>query len=98
MEQFKVDQQYVVKVDFTDGSFSREVKDLRPLIFKDKDIFCVVLGPDPQEGIFGCGTTVQNALEDWTNHLKERLTTAETEDQVAAYARDVLNADPDKVW
>lgn len=49
------------------------VKMFRPLVFQDSDGVCVVFGPDPQEGIFGCGPTIEEALKDWDDHLKIRI-------------------------
>lgn len=61
------------QVDFDDLELPPNVRILRPLVYKDGDSFCVVLGPNPQDGVFGCGNTAKEALKDWDVHLQEYL-------------------------
>jgi hypothetical protein len=42
---------------------------LRPIVFKDGNTYCVLLGADQHDGVFGSGPTVEDAIEDWTKSL-----------------------------
>lgn len=42
---------------------------LKPAVFRDGDSYCVLYGEDPQTGIFGCGSSVDEALSDWEGSL-----------------------------
>jgi hypothetical protein len=63
---------------------------LKPVVFKEGDSFCCLLGPDPQTGIFGCGPTPKQALSDWEEHLKEYLATADEDDYVLEYVNSII--------
>ncbi|AEW01086.1 hypothetical protein A4D02_14080 [Niastella koreensis] len=67
------------------------VKNLHPLLFKDGDSYCCELGPNPAEGVFGCGKTVRDALVDWDMNLQERIKNADENDEAAAFARQYMN-------
>jgi hypothetical protein len=71
------------KINFSDPNLPQAVRILRPLVFKDGENFCVVLGPNPQEGVFGCGKTANEALHDWNNNLNERLGQDDDSDELA---------------
>jgi hypothetical protein len=98
MEQMKVDEEMIVPVDFDAGERSKEVRELRPVVFREEGSFCCLLGPDPQAGIFGCGDTAEDAISDWEQHLKERMEKPIGDDEVARYVHDTLNASNKKVW
>jgi hypothetical protein len=36
-------------------ALSGAAKALRPVVFKEGKDFCVLLGTNPQDGVFGCG-------------------------------------------
>ena len=42
----------------------------------------VVVKTDPQEEVFGCGVTAEEALQDWDVHVKERMEQVEREDEM----------------
>ena len=65
-------------------------KALQPILFKEGKDFCCLLGPNPQEGVFGCGDTPKQALNDWESHLKEHLATAADSDQVVQHVKKIL--------
>lgn len=52
----------------------------------------MLLGPNPGEGVFGCGTTIKAALEDWNKQVKQRIGSSHANDEVTRYIRDTLNA------
>ena len=88
-----VPDDWKISVDFNDPGLPKAVKTLRPLVYQEGEDFCVVLGPDPQEGVFGCGHTVDEALKDWDAHVKDRIQHHEEDDDVARFIRETLKAD-----
>ncbi|MCW3109949.1 MAG: hypothetical protein JWQ09_4455 [Segetibacter sp.] len=73
MEQLNVPEEMKVAIDYENEELPETVKTLRPLVFKEGDGFCCLLGPDPQAGVFGCGQTPREALDDWDKHLHEKV-------------------------
>jgi hypothetical protein len=98
MEQMNVDESMKVDIDFSNPELPPSVKKLEPLVFKEGGMYCCLLGPDPQEGVFGCGETPKLALADWDEHLAIHLATTTEENEVTAYVKDVLKADDTEVW
>jgi hypothetical protein len=92
MEQMKSDGLDRVVVDFDDSSLPENVRALRPLVWHDRTQYCVLLGPDPDIGVFGRGETVDAALEQWSWNLQERMLRPEAEDSVAQFIRNSLDA------
>jgi hypothetical protein len=62
-----------IEIDYTDLGYPEKSRKLKPHVFKDGNAFCAIYGPDPQEGIFGCGDTPLEAIEDWENDLEQRI-------------------------
>lgn len=77
MQQMSVDPSQIVTVEYSDAAIL-----LKPVVFKDGDSFCCILGPDPQMGVFGCGNTPEEALEEWNDQLKLRLKRSNQDDEV----------------
>ena len=92
-----VPDDWKVAVDYNDPQLPKSVKALRPLVYQEGEDFCVVLGPDPQEGVYGCGHTVEEALNDWDVQLKDRVQYHKEEDEVARFIEDQLRADVKKI-
>jgi hypothetical protein len=53
-----------VAIDYEAPDLPASVKEFRPAVFKDGPWVCVLLGPDSQAGIFGCGDV---AVSEWLN-------------------------------
>lgn len=85
MKQMHIDPEAVINVPLTGAA-----KELRPVVFKEGDSFCVLLGPDPQAGVFGCGSTPKQALSDWEDHLQEHLAGAGDDDEIVQHVKSVL--------
>jgi hypothetical protein len=90
MEQMKAEGLDTVVVDFDDATLPENVRKLRPLVWHDKASYCVLLGPNEQEGISGRGETVHAALEDWNWNVQERMLRPGATDEVALYIRETL--------
>lgn len=91
MKQMHVDPSSVISVPLTGAA-----KALHPIVFKEGDSFCALLGPDPQAGVFGCGSTPKSALTDWDEHLKEHLATAGDDDEIVQHVKGVLTKQPEE--
>jgi hypothetical protein len=92
MKQLSVPDEMKVEIDYSSKEVPESVKTFQPLLFKDGNSYCCVLGPDPQLGVFGCGDTPFHALQDWDKHLKEYKPKDEN-DEVAFYIQRIVNPD-----
>lgn len=88
IETMKIDPSAVVQPDF---ELPRAADVLQPVLFQESNQYCCLLGPDPQAGVFGCGTTAQEAVNDWEQHLKDRVNNAGKSDKLAGQIVDELN-------
>jgi hypothetical protein len=91
MKQMKVSEEKKVKVDFDLSDFPRTVKVIKPLVFTEGNAFCCAIGPDPHTGVFGYGTTIKKAIDDWDTKLMDRLATAQDDDELALWVRALLS-------
>lgn len=82
MEQMTIDESMRVPIDYTRNDLPTAVKELKPVVFKDGDSYCTLLGPDPQQGIFGCALTVEGSLEDWQRDLRVRTAIVGDRDEI----------------
>jgi hypothetical protein len=98
MEQMNIDESMKVNIDFSEPVLPKSARTLQPLVWKDGDSYCCVLGPDPSVGVFGCGDTPMLAIVDWDTHLTSRLADPEDNDPVVDYVKDVYKADNTEVW
>ena len=91
MEQMQIDPESRIEIDYQDWPVNTATQKLQPVVFKDGDSFCCLLGPDPQAGIFGCGDTAFQAVQDWEQHLRDRLSESQTQDEVTEYVKQKLD-------
>ncbi len=92
MEQMKMNGLDEIKIDYQSSSLPETVRKLKPALYKDGNSFCCLLGPDPQEGIFGCGETEEEALLDWDTHVKDRAIRHPYGDKIAEFIVAKLSA------
>jgi hypothetical protein len=92
MKQFEINELLKVQIDYNDIDIPDSVKIFKPLVYEDGNGYCVILGPDPQVGIFGCGPTPKEALWDWDKHLDDFKMNHEEDDEVAIYLDEVLSS------
>jgi hypothetical protein len=69
---------------------SHSVKQFRPAVFKDGQSVCVLLGADPQAGVFGRGDCTKEALINWDKHLQQRAKDPKGGDDLDEYIQDTL--------
>jgi hypothetical protein len=98
MEQMNVEEHKKILIDYDDSSLSKFVRQFRPMIYRDGDQFCCILGPNPESGVFACSDTLESALSEWTEELKKRASTPGSNDEVKQYINDTLNQSVDDVW
>jgi hypothetical protein len=91
MKEMNVSEEKKVKVDFELSDFPRTVKVIKPLVFKEGNAFCCAIGLDPHTGVFGYGTTAKMAIDDWDAKLMDRLATAQEDDKLALWVRNLLS-------
>ena len=96
MKQLDVPSDMKIKIDFADNNLPESVRKFQPLLFKDGDSYCCVLGPDPQEGVFGCGKTPLAALKDWDKSLKQRMKLNDKNDEVALFIHRITDPGKDQ--
>lgn len=89
MKQLAIDPKLVVDVELTVSASL-----LKPVVFKEGDIYCCILGINPLEGVFGCGGTPGEAVADWDETLQLRLAESHEGDEVVGYVKEVLSKAP----
>jgi hypothetical protein len=87
MEQMQVKPDAIIQVPLYGAA-----KALHPVVFREGNDFCVILGPNTQDGVFGCGDILKAALEDWNERLQDHLVVAGNNDEVVSYVREVMTS------
>lgn len=73
MEQVNFNGFEVVEVDCLWSRLPKAYFQLKPVVYSDGETFYCLLGPNPQEGVFGYGSNSDEAIFEWHAHLKELL-------------------------
>jgi hypothetical protein len=97
MDQMNMENLEVIELNYESPGLPDTVRKLKPALYKDGDSYCCLLGPDPQEGIFGCGNTQAEALADWDMHVKDRALDHPFGDKVAEFLISKLGEPESKV-
>jgi hypothetical protein len=97
MKQFNVPEETKIEIDYADKALPNSVKIFQPLLFREGNSYCCVLGPDPTTGVFGSGDTPIDALKDWDKNLKIYEPKG-GDDEVAEYIKETLKTSPEDVW
>jgi hypothetical protein len=98
MEQMNVSEEKKVSFDFSRFRLPRYVGEFQPLLFKEGDSYCAILGPDLQYGIFGRGSTPEAALADWNDNLLNSLRHPDLDNPVMQFVIDTINTKKKDVW
>jgi hypothetical protein len=88
MKQLEVPEEMKVNVDITDPKIPASVKQLRPVLFREGDAYCCVLGPDPEAGVFGSGKSTNETLQDWDRSLQMLKKSGKDADEVLKYIHE----------
>jgi hypothetical protein len=89
MEQMHIDPAAIVEAEL-DGPAEL----LKPVVFKEGNGFCALLGHDPETGVFGCGETAELAVTDWNERLKIHLAEHGEDDYIVQYVRHLVGVKP----
>lgn len=92
MKQMNVADEYKIDFDYDAPNVPEMAKVLRPVIYKDGNSFSCLLGPNPEEGVFGSGHTAEEAVTMWAAVLTEHISNCKLDKQVTEYVREVLDA------
>jgi hypothetical protein len=79
-----------VEVDCVWSRLPKSFYLLNPSVYKDGVTFCCLLGPNPAEGVFGCGDNPEEAIRDWDCHLNELLAGNRTDGETIRYVRRAI--------
>jgi hypothetical protein len=75
----------ILEINYEDLNFPRSFLAFKPILFKSGGIYCCLLGPSQQEGIFGFGKTVGSAICVWDLEFKKRLMSHSKNDAIAQF-------------
>src|ERR1700712_3708672 len=89
MKQMQVPESMIVLVDFEDKNIPAAAREFKPVMYHDGESYCCLLGEDPQVGIFGCGSTREQALEDWDKPFNERISNNPPGDELVGEISDL---------
>jgi hypothetical protein len=98
MKQMSMKGLETVSIDYNSGDVPSSAKEFKPAVYKDRSMFCCILGPNPETGVFGCGDTLHEALTDWDRHLQERIKEPGDGNEVTNYIKDTLAATKWAIW
>lgn len=98
MQQMNIDKSKVVPIDFESEDLPLPVRQFKPALYKEGELFCCILGPDPETGVYACGATEDGAINKWIAALNERMKNQNPDDKVALYIKDTLAASKNDVW
>jgi len=65
-----VDKNAIIRIDYDADDLPATAKEYKPVLFREGNLICCMLGSDPRSGIFGCGSTLAEAIKDWDADLK----------------------------
>lgn len=71
MERMSLEKE-TVRIDYTADGIPESVKNFRPTVFRDGDSYCCILGIDKETGVFSCGNSIEEALQEWDRAYQEK--------------------------
>lgn len=98
MEYLKIKEDQKISFDFSRFRLPQYVTEFKPLLFKDGDIYCALLGPDIETGIIGRGVTPEDALIDWNDSLRDKLRNPDPNDPVLLHVTEIISIINRKVY
>jgi hypothetical protein len=98
MKQMLIREEAVVHVNYESSDLPATVRQFKPVIFKEDEAFCCILGPDRDKGIYGCGRSVKEAIHNWDASFHKRLSNYKEDDEVARFVLDSLSVSKKDVW
>jgi hypothetical protein len=92
MQQMNVPEEKKIELDFDDKSLPEAIRTLQPLLFREENSYCCILGPSMKEAVVGRGNTVLAALDEWESNMRKRIIYHRKDDEIAQFIMDKLNA------
>lgn len=78
-----------ITVDYTVEGVPESVRNFRPEVYYDGYTYCSMLGIDAEQGVFGYGDTLEEALTDWDlAYQKRKQPPVNEKDTVGQFLRD----------
>lgn len=74
-----------VKIDFERPGIPHAAIVLQPDLFKDGEKYICALRRDAEFPVLGYGATPEQAVQDWDNHVHERIKHATEDDRLASF-------------
>jgi len=93
-----VDEHNIIPLDYESHKLPRAVREFRPTLYKNDEMYCCIPGPGIEDGIYATGATEDEAVRSWNIAFKERLQSKSKDDEVLQYIRDTLATSADDVW
>lgn len=88
----------VVPVNYESLDLPATVRQFKPTVFKEGNMYCCILGPDRQKGVFASGSSVKEAIRNWDANVHIRLNRHKEDDEVARFMLDSLSVSKKDVW
>jgi hypothetical protein len=76
MEQMKIAADQIVNINYEDESLPAHVRNFRPIVFVDDELYYCLFGSELQHGVLGYGETIKEAIDRWTRELEYRIRNA----------------------
>jgi hypothetical protein len=73
MEQMNTDGLELVKIDFDSAATPMSVQQTHPAMYLEDGLYCCLLGPNPEAGIFGRGKSPAEAMAEFDKHFQSLL-------------------------
>ncbi len=61
-----------IHVDYTMEGIPDSVKNFQPDAYRDGDQYYLILGDNIEGGVFGCGTSLEEAMQKWDEAYREK--------------------------
>lgn len=98
MKQMSPPEESLIPIDYEASDTAPEVKQFRPILFQQDEVFHCVLGKDEETGIIGTGATEDEAIAQWLATFKDRVKNGNDQDELVVYIRDTMAAGNLHVW
>lgn len=71
MKQTSIDKE-IIHTDYTGEGIPESVKNFRPSIYRDGEMYHCILGTDKNTGVFGSGKSIEEAMREWDKSYEEK--------------------------
>lgn len=90
MKQMNMGGLTVININYNRRSLPAAVQLFKPVVYKDGEIYCCLLGPDPTVGVFGSGINAKDAMNNWSQHFRKIVTAGNMENEIVKYILEKL--------